>query len=302
MGGLGKRRTLLADLSLLMVAIFWGSNFVIMKGALEEITPFTYLGLRFTTAFLLLAIFFWRRLVKLGPIQIMTGAVVGFFLFAGFAVQTLGLLHTTPGKSGFITGTSVIMVPFLYFLVTRISPGWWAFSGGFLAAVGLYFLSMEGPLILGYGDLLTLIAAFFFAVHIVALGKFSPEWDFITLATLQLGFVGVFNLFLAFFFEGGLSWQYPPAIWGAILYAVFFCTILAFVTQTAAQRYTPATHTALILSLEAVFAGLFSYLFWGEIFNQQKILGAGLILTGILITELGPYLFSKGTSLQEEGV
>lgn len=297
-----KRKTLLADLSLLLVAVFWGSNFVIMKEALDLITPFTYLGLRFSAAFLLLAVLFWRRLLKIQWTHLFTGSLVGFFLFAGFALQTLGLLHTTPGKSGFITGTSVIMVPFLYYLVTRISPGWWSFCGGFLAAIGLFFLSMEGPILLGYGDLLTLIAAFFFAAHIVSLGIFSPKSDFILLATIQLGFSGLANFALAFFFETGpATWQYPPVIWGAILYAVIFCTIGAFVTQTAAQRYTPSTHTALILSLEAVFAGLFSYLFWGEVFNLQKLLGAGLILFGITITELGPY-FSKGFwSLQKEG-
>lgn len=288
-----KREALFADGALLLVAIFWGSNFVIMKEALEEITPFTYLGIRFTIASLLLILLFWRRLSKVTLNDILIGSLVGLFLSTGFIIQTIGLLHTTPAKSGFITGTSVIMVPFLYYLVTRISPGWWSFSGGIFAVIGLYLLSAEGPFVLGYGDLLTLISALFFALHIISLGIFSPKKDSITLATIQLAFSGLSCLLLASLFEPGLSLEYSASIWGAILYAVLFCTIGAFVTQTIAQRYTPATHTALILSLEAVFAGLFSYLFWGEIFTLTMLLGALLILLGILLTELGPYLFRE---------
>lgn len=131
-----RRKAYLADGALLLVAIFWGSNFVIMKEALEEITPFTYLGLRFTLAFLLLLLFFWRRLMRATLHDILVGSLVGLFLSTGFIIQTLGLLHTTPAKSGFITGTSVIMVPFLYYLLTRVSPGWWSFIGGVLAKIG----------------------------------------------------------------------------------------------------------------------------------------------------------------------
>lgn len=295
-----RRKAYLADGALLLVAIFWGSNFVIMKEALEEITPFTYLGLRFTLAFLLLLLFFWRRLMRATLHDILVGSLVGLFLSTGFIIQTLGLLHTTPAKSGFITGTSVIMVPFLYYLLTRVSPGWWSFIGGVLATIGLYSLSTEGALVFGYGDLLTLAAALLFAIHIVTLGIFSPEKDFITLATIQLGFSGILCLILAFFLETGFHLSYSPGIWVAILYAVLFCTIGAFVTQTAAQRYTPATHTALILSLEAVFAGLFSYLFWNELFTLQKALGAALILSGILVTELGPHFMKARWKVKEE--
>lgn len=302
MEGTDRRRVLLADGGLLLVALFWGSNFVIMKEALEEITPLTYLGLRFALAFLLLLLFFWRRFKGVTLNDILVGSLVGLFLSTGFIIQTLGLLHTTPAKSGFITSTSVIMVPFLHYLLTRVSPGWWSFFGCALATLGLYSLSAEGPLALGYGDLLTLVAASLFAIHIVAFGIFSPKKDFITLATIQLGFSGILCLILAALLETGPMLSYSPSIWGAILYAVLFCTIGAFVTQTAAQRYTPATHTALILSLEAVFAGLFSYFFWNELFTLQKILGAALILFGILTTELGPYLFKGRWNIKEKMV
>jgi drug/metabolite transporter (DMT)-like permease len=284
-----RKKMILADLSLLIVAIFWGSNFVIMKEALELIRPFTYLGLRFLLAAALLTAVFHRKMLRATRADILAGCLVGFFLFAGFGFQTIGLLHTTPAKSGFITGTSVVIVPFLYYLVTRISPGWFSFAGGSLAAFGLFLLSSNETFGLEFGDVLTFACAFLFAAHIVSLGVYAPRRDPIVLATVQLAFTGAASFALALFTEprAGL-FVHPPIIWGAIFYAVLFCTIGAFVTQTMAQRFTPPTHAALILSLEAVFAGLFSYFFWAELFTLQKIGGALLIFSGILVTEMRP--------------
>ncbi len=285
--GVKGKKSLWADISLFFVAIFWGSNFVVMKEALELIAPFTYLGLRFSLASVLLAVVFWRRMGQAHWREVKTGVLVGFFLFMGFAIQTLGLLYTTPAKSGFITGMSVVMVPFFVFFVTRIFPGWWSVAGGLLATLGLFLLSSTGELGLEYDDLLTLIAAAFFAAHVVSLGIYSPLRDSIILDTLQLAFCGLASWIMALTFEGlPTLTSYPSFVWWAVIYAVIFCTIGAFVTQTIAQRYTPSTHAALILCLEAVFAGLFSYLFWGEIFTPDKILGALLILVGILLAEL----------------
>ena len=291
---IADKKTVLADISLVFVALFWGSNFVIIKQALDVIHPFTYLGIRFIIAALLLAPFFWKRLARAPVRDYLDGCLIGLFLFGGFAFQTVGLLYTTPANSGFITNTAVIIVPFLYFLVTRRSPGWWAYVGGLLAASGLYLLSANEVAGLGIGDALTLVCAFLFAGHLVAIGIFVQRSDAIVLAVTQIAFTGVASMTAALIFEPtALMLHQPPAIWGAILYAVVFCTIGAFVTQTYAQRFTPPTHASLILSLEAAFAGLFSYLFWDEIFTMQKLIGAALILAGILTTELRPVLAAK---------
>ncbi len=291
---IADKKTVLADISLVFVALFWGSNFVIIKQALDVIHPFTYLGIRFIIAALLLAPFFWKRLARAPVRDYLDGCLIGLFLFGGFAFQTVGLLYTTPANSGFITNTAVIIVPFLYFLVTRRSPGWWAYVGGLLAASGLYLLSANEVAGLGIGDALTLVCAFLFAGHLVAIGIFVQRSDAIVLAVTQIAFTGVASMTAALIFEPtALMLHQPPAIWGAILYAVVFCTIGAFVAQTYAQRFTPPTHASLILSLEAAFAGLFSYLFWDEIFTMQKLIGAALILAGILTTELRPVLAAK---------
>ncbi len=289
-----SKKTILADVSLLFVAIFWGSNFVIMKHAFEAIEPFTYLGIRFCLAALLLAIIFRKRLVKAPLGDYLAGIQIGFFLFTGFVFQTVGLLHTTPAKSGFITGMAVVIVPFIYYFITKKSPGLWAAIGALMAAVGLYLLAADETMGLGFGDLLTLVGAFLFAGHLVAIALHVRNRDPLVLAVTQIALTGVASFTVAIIYEptSGM-FSHPPAIWGAILYAVIFCTIGAFVTQTIAQRYTPPTHAVLILSTEAVFAGLFSYLFWYEVFTAQKLFGAGLILAGILITELRPLIAAK---------
>lgn len=289
-----RKKTMIADLSLVLVALFWGSNFVVLKQTLEVIPPFTYLGIRFCLAALLLSALFWKRLAKASQADLGAGVVIGFFLFAGYIAQTIGLLYTTPAKSGFITGTAVVIVPFLFFIITRRSPGWWAFAGGAVAAVGLYFLSVDQAVGFGIGDGLTLIGAFLFAAHLIAIAIYVKERDPIVLSVVQIAATGIACMVVALIIEPTAGmFNHPLAVWGAIFYAVIFCTIGAFVTQTVAQRYTPPTHAVLILSTEAVFAGLFSYLFWNETFNMQKIFGAFLILAGILITELRPVLAAK---------
>lgn len=292
------RKMIISDLALFVVTMFWGSNFVVTKEALNQITPFAYLGLRFTLAGLIMLPLFWRRLARVTPGELKAGALLGFLIFAGFGVQTVALMVTTPAKSGFITGTSVVIVPFLYILVSRALPRWSVFAGAFLALGGLFLLSFEGAgagaLSLEQGDLLTFTGAVIFAAHVVFLGVYAPRSDPIVLAALQMLFAGILSFAAAFIAEPmeGLFIHSAP-VWGAILYGVVFCTIGAFVTQTAAQRFTPPTHAALILSLEAVFAGLFSYLFWDELFSTRKICGAGLIFAGILITELQPYFKAR---------
>lgn len=294
------RKMILADISLLFVALFWGSNFVIMKQAFEVIEPFTYLGIRFCIAALLLALIFWKRLLKAPAGDFLAGCLIGLFLFTGFAFQTVGLLYTTPANSGFITGTAVVIVPFLYFLVMKRSPGWWAFIGGGLAGAGLYLLSANDAMGLGFGDALTLVGAFLFAAHLIAIAVYVRKRDPIVLAVTQIAFTGLASLTIALLFEPtGTMFSHPLIIWGAILYAVIFCTIGAFVTQTIAQRYTPPTHAVLILSTEAIFAGLFSYFFWGEIFTARKLGGALLILAGILITELCPVLSARYSAYRD---
>ena len=215
-----RKKMFLADISLVLVALFWGSNFVLTKAALDLIPPFTYLGLRFIIAAVLLALACWRKIIKATRQDLFAGSLVGFFLCAGFAFQTVGLLHTTPAKSGFITGISVVLVPFLYILVTRKSPGWFSFAGGFMATVGLFLLSGASfkPEL---GDTLTFICAIIFAAHVVALGVLHPQGsgdlNHFTDGLYRRGQPGSGSIF-----EPVWMFSHPPLIWG--LFFTRFCS------------------------------------------------------------------------------
>ncbi|MDI3534206.1 MAG: hypothetical protein PWQ82_571 [Thermosediminibacterales bacterium] len=282
----------IADFSMLMITVVWGSNFVIMKEALNYITPFYYLGIRFILSFVLLSIVFWKKIRMADLKEIKAGCIIGFFLFMSFLTQTIGLLYTTPGKSGFITGINVIIVPFIYYFVTKDFPGWSPVIGAFAALLGMGILSFDKYVGLNFGDFLTLICAFFFAAQIVSIGIFTQQNDPVVLSVIQVGFTGAASLILALLFEP-IPTQISGKLWIAILYAVVFCTTLAFLVQTVAQKYTSSTHAAVILCMEAVFAVLFSYIFWKEVITLRMIIGCSFILFGVLITELDIKTFKK---------
>lgn len=275
----------LADGALLVVAISWGLNFVIIKWTLNQMTPFYYLAIRFAFSLAVMLLLFGRRLRRLERRDWLAGLVIGLFLFGAFALQTVGLKYTTPGKSGFITGLNVVLVPLLQWLVGRRFPGYNAVLGAVLATAGLGLLSLNDSLRPAAGDLLTIACAVLYAAHILAISRFGRHSDPIALAVVQIGVAAVGNTLLALFLE-----PWPAAVpafsWWSILYGALIGTVLAFTVQTAAQRHTPPSHTAVILSAESMFAGLSSVLLWGEALMLRSVIGALLILAGIIAAEL----------------
>ena len=220
--------------------------------------------------------------------DVIAGCIIGFFLFSAFATQTVGLIYTTPGKSGFITSIYVIIVPFMYYLVTKEFPGFWPMVAAVLAVVGLTLLSLQESFSVNFGDFLTLLCAFFFAGHIVSIGIFAPKRDPAVLNVIQFAFTAVACIIVMFIWEPQLE-PLTGRVWGAVLYGVLLGTIGAFGLQTVAQKYTTASRTALILSLESVFAVLFSYIFWKEELTLRMIIGC-VYFTGIILTEINPDL------------
>ena len=194
--------------------------------------------------------------------DLIAGCIIGFFLFSSFATQTIGLIYTTPGKSGFITSIYVILVPFIYYFITKEFPGFWSIVAAFLAVIGLALLSIQESLAINTGDLLTLVCAFLFAGHIVSIGVFAPKRDPIILNIIQFAFTAVLSTIVMLIWEPEFT-PLTGRIWGAVLYGVIVCTIGAFGLQTVAQKYTSASRAALILCLESVFSVIFSY-FSGE--------------------------------------
>lgn len=285
------RKQLLADAGLLLVTAIWGATFVMVKEAVEAFPVFAFLAIRFSMALLFLAPFAvvrarrkgWRWNAK----ELGAGVLIGLALFAGYAFQTFGLQFTMPAKAGFITGLSVVMVPALSALLLRRPPDKGAVIGVFLATAGLVLLSWQGDTSVMIGDVLVLLGAVSFALHIIALGAFAPTMDNLTLVTVQIATVALLSAGASFVVDR--PWPVPARqVLGAAVFTGVAATALAFGIQTIAQRFTTPTHTALIFSMEPVWAGLFSFLLIGEQLGPRVLAGGALILAGMLVAELLP--------------
>jgi drug/metabolite transporter (DMT)-like permease len=279
---------LAADAVLFGVSVFWGTSFAIIKEALGETPPENLLFLRFFLACLVLLPVGWRRRKTWSGEFLKPGILIGFFLFTAFFTQAWGLVFTTASRSGFLTGLSVIFVPLLSICIFRHMPPRPTLLGAGLAFFGLYLLTSADriqALPFNRGDLLTLISAVFWAAHILALGRFSPGGDtfwltFVQLVTSCVGSLGWVSL------TGKLDLRVSIGVWGAATYLAVFCTLLAYLGQTWAQARTAPTRTAIILSMEPVFAALFAWFWLGERMGLWGWMGAGLILGGIFLAEL----------------
>ena len=277
------------ELAMVAVTAVWGSTFVLVRDAVALIPPFAFIAYRFLAAALLLAVVRPRRTVGgpgdgvWGPLA--AGAAIGLALFAGYGFQTVGLQYTTASNAGFITGLSVVLTPLLGAVLLRQSPGRWPLTGAILAAVGLAFLSLQ-TLEVRRGDALVLGCAVAFAAHILLLGRYAPRLDTYRLAVVQLGTAGLLALVWAAV-AGDLVAPASAEVWVALAITSVVASAGAFLIQTRAQRELSPTRTAVIITMEPVFAGLCAFLVAGERLGGRGWLGAGLILAGMLIAELG---------------
>jgi drug/metabolite transporter (DMT)-like permease len=285
-----------ADLALLGVTLIWGATFVMVKEAVAYFPVFAFLTLRFSFALLSLVPFLWSGssfgvtgIRRLGRTELWAGGLVGLALLAGYGLQTAGLRTTSAAKTGFITGLSVIFVPLLGAALWHRRPPLAARVGIGFAVSGLALLTLGPNLSIAWGDLVVLGCALAFALHILAVGAFVPRFEPRLLTLIQIGTVALCSALVSRVVE----WPWPLLTWqvlGAALFTGVLATSLAFGVQNAAQRFTSATHTALIFTMEPVFAALSAYLLAGERLRPRHWVGCGLILVGMLMAELGPSL------------
>lgn len=279
-----KKKSLYADLSLLLVAIIWGSGFVVTKNALDHMGPYYLLALRFSFATILFTLVFFKRIKNANIKDIKSGIIVGIFLFGGFATQTVGLNYTTAGKQAFITATNVVMVPFIYWALSKKRPDNYDILGAVLCFLGIGILSLDGGTTINYGDFLTLICAVFFALHISSVGYFAKDSDALVLTVVQFATAAVLSIICLLIFEPGPIKMHQETIF-PILYLGILGTLIAFLIQNVAQKYTTSTHTAIILSLESVFGSLLSLIFLKEPFTFRFLIGCIAILMAVIISE-----------------
>ena len=279
-----------AELALVFNTLIWGSTFIVVKQALADVSPLLFLALRFGVATLALVVLFrgsWShpRHVRAA---VRGGIVCGVLLFAGYAFQTMGLRLTSAPKSAFITGLSTAMVPLLAALVYQARPRPRELAGVGCAMVGMGLMTLQGAsLAMAPGDLLTVGCAVAFAGHIVALGHYSRTVSFELLSMTQIAISAVLAGSTFWWVETpAVAWR--PGVWVAVLVTGLLATALAFSVQAWAQQYTTATRTALIFTLEPVFAWATSYVLSGETLSGRGVAGAILILGGVLLVEMKP--------------
>jgi len=284
-----------ADLALAVCSLLWGATFVVVKNSLSQASVFIFLAVRFSLAALVMLAWSSKALQHIEREDLFAGLRLGFFMFMGYAFQTAGLQYTTPAKSGFVTGSSVVLVPLLLALFwgRRLAAG--AYAGAFVAVLGLYFLTIpsEGIAYLNRGDVLTFVAAGLYGVHIILVGEYTRQHSAKALSVIQVAACAA----MAWITAGAaaaIRWQPARFEWRlelllGILICAVFATAVAFSIQLWAQQYTSPGHAAVLFTLEPVFAVITSYLLIGERLGSRSGIGAGLVFLGILVAEmLGP--------------
>lgn len=282
----------MADLSLFLLTCAWGSTFLLVKNVVATTSTFPFLAVRFGIAALALgAVWLWRR-DRPTPGLWRDGLLLGLAMLAGFAFQTLGLVHTTPSRSAFITGMCVLVVPFLgRFLYRRAVPAS-SWAGVLLATAGLVTLYRDAiSATVQLGDLLTAVCALAYSFQIVWTGEFSRRHP-LTLLTLTQVAVTLLGSTLLIPLEP-VRFGSGAGFWASILFMALVMTAGAFFVMNWAQRHTTAVRAALIYSLEPVTASLFSWYFGGEVMSRNHLLGGALIVLGVLTGEVGGAVLGK---------
>ena len=278
-------RTKLATLVLLAITACWGSTFFLIHDLLDRIPTLDFLAVRFTIAGLLLLLVAPRAVLRLSPAARRQAVVLGSLYGVAQILQTAGLAQTPASVSGFITGMYVVATPLFaaVLLHNRITGTTWA--AVLLAFAGLAVLTLDGFSI-GYGEALTFVAAMLYALHIVGLGAWSSERDALGLAILQVVMVAVICLVISA--PGGIVLPDNRQDWIAVVYMAVFPAALALLGQTWAQAHLSATRTAIVMSMEPVFATFFAVLFGGESFTLRMATGGAMVLAAMLLVEVGP--------------
>ncbi|HEX2484411.1 MAG TPA: DMT family transporter, partial [Myxococcota bacterium] len=274
-----------ADLALIGIAALWGASFSVTASLLEQVPPHSLLALRFALALAAFAALRARALLRADAATWGAGALLGAFLYAGFAFQTVGLAYTTPARSAFLTASYVLFVPVLGALFLRERVGAPVAAGAVVATAGLaLLLGPEGTPEVRRGDVLTILCALGFALHVLGLGRVAARFRVDALTATQLVTVTILAGI------GSVALETPrlalgARAWAELAYLALGCTTLAYLVQTAAQRSVPAARAALIFALEPVFAALVSVGLGRERLDATEIAGGALVVIGVAIGE-----------------
>ena len=286
-----------ADLLMLIAAVIWGFAFVAQREGMETMGPFLFNGVRFLIGVVALSPVVWYLSKKPQPDHkaevstkklLIAGTMAGLLLFIAISFQQYGLQFTTAGKAGFITGLYIFFVPLIgLFFGQKTGSGTWL--GATIALIGLYLLSIKEDFSIAEGDLPQLICAVFFASHVLYIGYFAKLMDPLKLSLVQYVVTGILSLLIAIVVEL-ITWDMIMDTAIPLLYAGVMSTGIAYTLQVVAQQHAHSSHAAIILSLEGAFAVLGGWLLLDEYLSTRGLLGCGLMLTGMFLSQLLPKL------------
>jgi len=290
----------LGEGALLLMTVLWGATFVIIKESLNDISTTLFVAIRFGIAGIVLIFILVIKKDKIVKESILPGIFLGVLLFLGFFTQTIGLKYTSATKSGFITGSLVVMVPLFQTLIEKKLPSKGASIGTILVFVGIIFLSNGGSSLnnffeelganFNFGDGMTLICAVFYALQVVYIDIISAKHDFWILLTTQIVTVAVLalltSLLLAGFSVEPIHISVTSYLIFGILYTTFFATLLTIGLQTKFQKVVSPTKAGIIYSFEPIFAALFAFFLLNEKITNFGLVGSGLIFLGLILSEI----------------
>ncbi len=289
-----------AEAILLFITLIWGATFVIIKVALNDVSPLAFVAARFVIAAVILFPFYLRIRDRFNKVLTLSGILLGAMFFLGFATQTIGLKYTSATKSGFITGTFVLFTPVFQLMFEKKRPSKGNLLGVLFVLAGLILLSSKGTSILeifeeigsgfNIGDFFTLLCAVFFAMYLVYLDILTKKYEFFPLVILQVGTTAVLGIIFAF----GLSSFNLEAfkivinknVIFALLYTSILATVLSTTLQTKYQKYLTPTKVGIILSFEPIFSAVTAFIILSERISRFSLIGGILIFAGLLVTEL----------------
>lgn len=278
------KRSKIAIWLLILTTILWGTSFIITKNITKDVPIFLYLGLRFSIA-LFGFIPFFPHLKKLNKKIFWMGLITGLLYFFGIVFQTIGLQFTTAGKTGFITGLSTIIVPFLTWIGFKKPLRLRVLFAVILSVVGMAFLLLEGVSGLIIGDILVLICAFFFALYIVLNDKYVRLIDVYLYSIIQVLVISVLSFICSLLLQESYNFSsFQPSFWFVMIYMGIAVMTLTILFQNWSQQYQGPTITAIIFTLEPVFAVLFGFLIGSEVLSLYGWIGCVLIFIAILIS------------------
>ena len=282
-------------LALFSAALLWGISFVVMKNVLENIPTLYILAIRFLGATLILLPLCARKLKNFDKKYLVGGALMGAVMLVAYIFQTYGLRLTTPGKNAFLTSTYCVIVPFLYWFMLKKRPDRFNAIAAAVCIIGIGFISLDGNLGIGTGDLLTIICGFFYALHIVLTTRYIAGRDPVMLAMAQFFTSGVLALLCALVIESPPTSVTSADIWG-MAYLTIVCTAGCIVMQVFGQKYTPPSQAAVIMTFESVFGAISSVILFAEILTPRLLIGFALTFAAVLISETKlEFLRKKGT-------